>query len=395
MRAAIRLHVQQRANAIPFESWAAFKDLQSHVEEWKREGGENWLNLNLMAKAADAYAQGNVGLDAMLETFCKVSVSKLIIISITLAYIASQILTNSLTLVTPTYDPIGLCMDPLPALMNHSCDSNAVVSFDGSQLHVRSLRKIERDEEITISYVDSTNPFRRRQQELKERYFFECQCSSCREGPTLHQDLLLSGHCPSDDLFRIEEEAFSLNEHAKGQSPLNASVSLEEGMKLLKGTGVWPTTRQPYQALRQQYSVALISSQSWIAALQHLVKVYFQIDPILFPETFHPVRIVHTWTLALLLLHISGLPSSETADLRSLDEDGLDLGRVLWVLLKEIEANVDKSHGESSRFAVIVRQKANQVKADMRRAGFELPSTRPESVERILNSLRPLAKTEL
>lgn len=90
-----------------------------------------------------------------------------------------QLMINSITLVTPTFDPVGIAFDPVASLINHSCDPNSVMTFDGRSLSVRALREIAKDEELTISYIDNTNPTHRRQDELTERYFFKCECTRC------------------------------------------------------------------------------------------------------------------------------------------------------------------------------------------------------------------------
>jgi hypothetical protein len=49
---------------------------------------------------------------------------------------------------------IGSCLDIVGSLMNHSCDPNAFVFHEGSELRVRSLKPIRAGEEITQSYYD-------------------------------------------------------------------------------------------------------------------------------------------------------------------------------------------------------------------------------------------------
>lgn len=90
-----------------------------------------------------------------------------------------QLMINSITLVTPTFDPVGIAFDPVASLINHSCDPNSVMTFDGRSLSVRTLKEIARDDELTISYIDNTNPTHKRQDELMERYFFKCECTRC------------------------------------------------------------------------------------------------------------------------------------------------------------------------------------------------------------------------
>ena len=93
-----------------------------------------------------------------------------------------------MTLITPTLDPLGIIIDPMLGNFNHSCDPNAYIIMDGAEVNVRSLKPIKKDEEIFISYIDTTNPYSRRQHELKQRWFFTCKCTKCQQGPTLDED---------------------------------------------------------------------------------------------------------------------------------------------------------------------------------------------------------------
>jgi SET domain-containing protein len=58
---------------------------------------------------------------------------------------------NALTLVTPTQEPLGVCLDPFAACANHSCDPNAYIVMDGARLSLRTLNEIGKDEEIFLS----------------------------------------------------------------------------------------------------------------------------------------------------------------------------------------------------------------------------------------------------
>uniref|UniRef100_A0A0W0F3H1 SET domain-containing protein n=1 Tax=Moniliophthora roreri TaxID=221103 RepID=A0A0W0F3H1_MONRR len=101
----------------------------------------------------------------------------------------SKFMTNTFTLSDPSLTPIGACVSPLAALLNHSCDPNVVAVFPGvssnenkkdePRMEVVALRDIAPGEEILTAYVDTTLPRRLRQKALKETYFFTCRCSLC------------------------------------------------------------------------------------------------------------------------------------------------------------------------------------------------------------------------
>jgi SET and MYND domain-containing protein len=60
--------------------------------------------------------------------------------------------------------------------MNHSCNPNTFVVFEGDTLCVRSLRQLAAGEEINQCYADVEMDVLLRQQVLKSEYFFDCCC---------------------------------------------------------------------------------------------------------------------------------------------------------------------------------------------------------------------------
>jgi len=83
---------------------------------------------------------------------------------------------------TRAYNPsgvsVGYSFDLTVAMINHSCDPNAFLYFEGNEARVRSLRKIPAGEEILISYVDPSMSVFRRREKLRDEHFFECGCES-------------------------------------------------------------------------------------------------------------------------------------------------------------------------------------------------------------------------
>src|SRR5271170_2282163 len=72
-----------------------------------------------------------------------------------------------------------MCFDPTLALLNHSCNPNAAIVFDGNFASIRSIRDIVQSEQVTISYIDNTYKRSTRREQLRIGYFFECQCVGC------------------------------------------------------------------------------------------------------------------------------------------------------------------------------------------------------------------------
>lgn len=220
---------------------------------------------------------------------------------------------NSFTLVTPTYDPLGLVLHPLPATLNHSCDYNAVVRIcDAWQLpkavscriEVLPLRDIEKGEEILISYIDATLPYRNRQDELCERYFFKCQCNKCQEGTTAPTDVFLDGPTPLDlqELRKLEARAVELLNSAGSDGSLTGPVQkLKYAIYLIWQTRIWPLCRHPSPSLRHQLILAYLDARQFNLAFAHAAIQHFKIDPDVMPQSHHPVRMVHDWVFVRLM----------------------------------------------------------------------------------------------
>jgi SET domain-containing protein len=73
----------------------------------------------------------------------------------------------------------GLLFDPVLAMANHSCDPNAEIECGGRTVQLVALREIQEGEEVFISYIDEDDPVDVRREQLKSRYFFDCNCERC------------------------------------------------------------------------------------------------------------------------------------------------------------------------------------------------------------------------
>ncbi|KAL0608884.1 Histone-lysine N-methyltransferase SMYD3, partial [Plecturocebus cupreus] len=66
------------------------------------------------------------------------------------------------------------------SLLNHSCDPNCSVVFNGPHLLLRAVRDIEVGEELTICYLDMLMTSEERRKQLRDQYCFECDCFRCQ-----------------------------------------------------------------------------------------------------------------------------------------------------------------------------------------------------------------------
>ncbi|PPQ93755.1 hypothetical protein CVT25_008135 [Psilocybe cyanescens] len=121
--------------------------------------------------------------------------------------LVSRFTINTFTISTPALAPLGACVSPLVALINHSCDPNAVVVFPRASAHskkedeplmqVIALKHITPDEEILTAYIDTTFPRENRQKILQETYHFTCRCHLCVLPPNHSPDMREAIWCPN------------------------------------------------------------------------------------------------------------------------------------------------------------------------------------------------------
>ncbi|CAN7993700.1 unnamed protein product [Ixodes hexagonus] len=143
----------------------SFADLMSHVEEIKRDAKRmaqfQMLWVTARAFLGDEYLPS---VEVGLEIFGK----------------ASREL-NTYTIGSYEECPIGTGLYIGPSILDHSCTPNAHAVFDGRTLLLRAAVDIECDsvDGIRISYIDLKELRRTRIEELRERYYFSCDCPRC------------------------------------------------------------------------------------------------------------------------------------------------------------------------------------------------------------------------
>jgi len=252
----------------------------------------------------------------------------------------AKILTNTHTLTTPTLDPLGLSLSPLSARLNHSCTPNAYIVFSGPALDIRSLLPIPANAELTISYIDSTLPRALRVAELSTRYFFACHCPLC-----IAED---AQSAPMVTEMSKAKKANALLSRAKSEvDPHRALDLLQQARNLLRPE---PLHIYPCPAILHQQLLSALSLQDWFLALKNALSTYSAIDPLLFPQAHHPVRVVHHWVLLRLLVQVAEVVSSGQGGARM---EGLREVRwevVIYGLWKEVKDTVKQSHGTGNTF---------------------------------------------
>ncbi|XP_078213306.1 histone-lysine N-methyltransferase SMYD3 isoform X4 [Callithrix jacchus] len=92
----------------------------------------------------------------------------------------AKVICNSFTICNAEMQEVGVGLYPSISLLNHSCDPNCSVVFNGPHLLLRAVRDVEVGEELTICYLDMLMTSEERRKQLRDQYCFECDCFRCQ-----------------------------------------------------------------------------------------------------------------------------------------------------------------------------------------------------------------------
>ncbi|XP_065178834.1 histone-lysine N-methyltransferase SMYD3-like [Sycon ciliatum] len=145
------------------------KDMEAHLDKYMNNGSAVSSLLFIMTK----YLGG-----ASSHSF-----DQSLIIAI-----AAKVACNSMSIYNSEFQNTGIGLYARLSKINHSCDPNCVVMFNGPTAHLRTLKAIAEGEEITISYIDVLNTTERRRDLLRTQFHFFCTCPVCVRSSQGDQD---------------------------------------------------------------------------------------------------------------------------------------------------------------------------------------------------------------
>ncbi|KAL2004381.1 hypothetical protein VTN02DRAFT_2027 [Thermoascus thermophilus] len=375
VRAVLRIVLRHDRQKYDSREFDMFLKLETHAREIRDQNSEQWERILLSAKAVKEYSGTDLKEETIATFFAKLDI-------------------NSFNLTTPFYDRIGLYAHPFAALINHSCDYNCVTGFDGDELFMKAIRPIKADEQIFISYVDTSNPYKDRRKELARRYYFDCQCSRCQREASSPEEQALARPIDVSAAEAAEGKAKELMASATTDDVPSRSVAkLKSAIHMLHKTSACPITRQPYVSLRDELIVSLLSAQQFQSAFAQAVIRYLRVDPVIYPQFAHPIRQLHVWALAKLAIHISQGVENHTEDPVSLQKLELNFGLIIWSLL----ARLVKGEREACtvpRFQEMVRAAYNEVHGEFIANGLD-PAMMTEDIKKEWEKLEGLADEAL
>lgn len=92
-----------------------------------------------------------------------------------------RVVVNSFNILDTDQNTIGTGIYLGVSVTDHSCRPNAVVTFDGLDLNMRSIAPMRRIDfsKIFITYIDLMDAAEQRRKALAQTYYFRCECTRC------------------------------------------------------------------------------------------------------------------------------------------------------------------------------------------------------------------------
>ncbi|CAN8102477.1 unnamed protein product [Discula destructiva] len=151
-------------------------------------------------------------------------------------------------------DQYGTFLDLVVSTINHSCDSNAHIYFNGRELRCRALKDIPAGTEITVHYhPEPRHDVLLRRNILDEFMYFECNCKRCRKEIAEHlaevPDRKDHLHKVKDAQMKLEKLGIDAQKAFLGNRTLNLCILFQDQVNavVLKGypRGRWPEHIEP------------------------------------------------------------------------------------------------------------------------------------------------------
>lgn len=101
--------------------------------------------------------------------------------SVELLGMYGRLVVNGFNILDGEMNPVGTGIYLGVSVTDHSCQPNAVVTFEGTTMFMRALEDLPCLDftKIFISYIDAMNTTEDRKAELQANYYFMCECPRC------------------------------------------------------------------------------------------------------------------------------------------------------------------------------------------------------------------------
>jgi hypothetical protein len=190
-----------------------------------------------------------------------------------------------MTIESPEIAAIGCSLDPFAALVNHSCDPNSAIFFEGSELRVRSITTIAAGEEITISYINPNESFDFRQDQLLSKYYFTCECKKCAKGTRGPGDLITGDNKLDGSIKEAQRQLRGLLDLKPDVQPIESIEVAASRICAEKYPGKpWPCNIPPIPYLQITLAHHYQDRENWPKTFALRLQISFETDPLIWPR---------------------------------------------------------------------------------------------------------------
>ncbi|KAM3625895.1 uncharacterized protein V6R79_019417 [Siganus canaliculatus] len=265
--------------------------LEEHESHLSSMSEEKKQGLSHLASMLEMYMQHEVldlaqDMTSALPPSCRDALS-----------LIAKVTCNCFTISDGELQEIGVGLYPSLSLLNHDCRPNCVMVFEGTKLLLRAVRDINPEEELTISYIETSALAEDRQKQLRDQYHFTCHCERCDAKDK--DGLMLPGE---ESTWLLLKEALPRLEGLKAQSTLRESC-----IQLLSTIGGDLPDENLYKLRITDMALdACIHLEHWEEALgygEKTLPVYRRYYPD--PHPVHGVQLMRVGKLQHFLAHIT------------------------------------------------------------------------------------------
>nr|XP_015207457.1 PREDICTED: histone-lysine N-methyltransferase SMYD3 isoform X1 [Lepisosteus oculatus] len=233
-------------SSCPSEELFSLLEHESHIKEMSEEKKEG---LGHLATMLQLYLKEEVGDLSQLPP------------GLDIIHLFAIMTCNCFTISDGELQEIGVGLYPSMSLLNHDCDPNCVIVFQGRRLFLRAIREIRPAEELTVSYIDVLVPAQERRTQLQNQYCFVCECQQC---DTRNKD---------EDMLAGNEKAWkSIKDATPGMEKLQSQHQWEQVLSLCQtlvdnNQGILPDTNIYLLKMLDYTMDACINLRKWDKAL--------------------------------------------------------------------------------------------------------------------------------
>ncbi|XP_043916583.1 histone-lysine N-methyltransferase SMYD3 [Protopterus annectens] len=249
-----------------------------------------------ISRISEEMKEGIMSLAVMLNLYLKEEVKDVsrLLPTLDILDLFAKVSCNCFSIYDGEMQDVGVGLYPSMALLNHSCDPNCVIVFNGSQLLLHSVCEIQAGEELTIAYIDLIAPSFDRNKELLKRYCFICDCHRCQ---TQDKDTeMLMGVV---EICREVQASITTVENLKSRKDWVQVLAVCRTM-IKRSDGALPDANIYKMKLLDYAMDASINICKWDEALQYGCRT---LEPYKLYCGCHPVRAVQLMKLGKLLMY--------------------------------------------------------------------------------------------